>query len=96
MDRLYTVKLSFATKSVWVGGTSRIFKPGETLWWDKDALAGLFKVDGFKWHPDDVIQFAQSIEPFESSRFQSADNQSSWRESRRRRKQVEITRWVRR
>ena len=84
MNRLYTVKSSFAAKSVWIGGTCRIFKPGETLWWDKDAFADLFQVDGLKWHPDDVIQFAQSIDPFESSPFQPAENPSNWRESRRR------------
>jgi hypothetical protein len=83
MNRLYTVKCSFVAKSAWVGGTSRIFNPGETLWWDKDGHADLFKVDGFKWHPDDVIQFSQSIEPFESSPFQPAKNQPNWRQSKR-------------
>lgn len=67
MDRLYAVKHPFAATTVWVAATSRIFRPGETLWWDREGPSDLFKVDGFKWHPQDSVQFAKSIEPFESS-----------------------------
>jgi hypothetical protein len=67
MDRLYAVKRPFAATTAWVSSTSRIFRPGETLWWDAEGFSDLFKVDGFKWHPEDAFQFAQSIEPFESS-----------------------------
>ncbi len=78
MDRLYAVKRPFAATTVWVSATSRIFKPGETLWWDREGLSDLFKVDGFKWHPEDVVQFTKSIEPFESSpnRSQPSENPS--------------------
>jgi hypothetical protein len=69
MNRLYAVKHPFAATTTWIGDTSRIFLPGDTLWWDAEGTAALFKVDGFKWHPRDMIQFAKSIEPFESSRF---------------------------
>jgi hypothetical protein len=64
MDRLYVVKRPFTAKTAWVCSTPRIFGLGETLWWDEQ---GDFKVDGFRWHPDDSVQFSQSIEPFESS-----------------------------
>jgi hypothetical protein len=77
MDRLYAVKRPFAATTTWVGATSRIFRPGEMLWWDEEGFTDLFKVDGFKWHPEDVIQFAKSIERFESSRFQPSENCSS-------------------
>ena len=77
MDRLYAVTRPFAATTTWVGATSRIFRPGETLWWDAEGLTALFKVDGFKWHPDDVIQFAKSVELFESSPSQPAESRSS-------------------
>jgi hypothetical protein len=59
MDRLYAVKRPFAATTTWVGATSRIFRPGETLWWDEEGPTDLFKVDGFKWHPEDVISIRQ-------------------------------------
>ena len=67
MDRLYAVKRPFAATTIWVSSTSRIFRPGETLWWDPESFSDLFKVDGFKWHPKDPLEFTENIEPFESS-----------------------------
>ena len=75
MDRLYAVKRAFAATTAWVSSTSRTFRPGEILWWDPEGFSDLFKVDGFKWHPEDMFQFTESIEPFESSPFpQSSQN----------------------
>jgi len=74
MDRLYAVKRPFVATTAWISSTSRIFRPGETLWWDKEGLSDLFKVDGFNWHPEDAVQFTHSIEPFESAPSEPSQN----------------------
>jgi len=78
VDRLYVVKRLFTATTVWVSATPRIFRPGETLWWDPEGFSDLFKVDGFKWYPEDAVQFSKNIEPFEScpSSLQSSENPS--------------------
>jgi hypothetical protein len=70
MDRLYMVKRPFAATTSWVGATSRILEPGDTLCGTKKVLWTSLRFDGFKWRPEDVNQFTKSIEPFESSRLQ--------------------------
>ena len=66
MERRYRVKHPFMAGTVGNGAKSRIFRPGESVWWDEQDSTGLviFKVDGFKWQADDPANFTQSIELF--------------------------------
>ncbi|MCI0627010.1 MAG: hypothetical protein L0387_36075 [Acidobacteria bacterium] len=68
MERRYRVKHSFTAATVGNGAKAKVFRPGESVWWDEEGSSGpvIFKVAGFKWQADDPVQFTQSIEPFTS------------------------------
>ena len=68
MERRYRVKHPFIAGTVGNGSKAKIFRPGESVWWDEEGSSSpvIFKVDGFKWQADDAAQFAHSIEPFAS------------------------------
>jgi len=64
MERRYRVTHPFIAGTVGNGAKAKIFRPGESVWWDEEgsSVPVVFKVDGFKWQADDPVQFAQSIE----------------------------------
>jgi hypothetical protein len=66
MERRYRVKHAFTAATVGNGAKSKVFRPGETLLWDeeKSSTSIVFTAAGFKWRPDDPLQFTQSIERF--------------------------------
>ena len=64
MEHRYRVKHPFIAGTVGNGAKAKIFRPGELVWWDEADLSGIFTVNGFKWQPEDAVQFTQSIEPF--------------------------------
>ena len=68
MEQRYRVKHAFTAATVGNGAKAKIFRPGESVWWDEEASSGpvVFKVAGSKWQPDDAFQFAKSIQPFTS------------------------------
>jgi hypothetical protein len=67
MERRYRVMHSFTATTVGNGAKAKVFRPGESVWWDEEESSGpvVFKVNGFKWQADDRVEFARSIEPFQ-------------------------------
>ena len=64
MERRYRVNHAFTATTVGNGAKEKIFRPGESVWWDKEASLSpvVFRVAGFKWQADDPVEFTKSIE----------------------------------
>ena len=67
MERRYRVKHPFTAATVGNGAKAKVFRPGESVWWDEEGSSGpvVFKVNGFKWQADDRVEFTRSIERFQ-------------------------------
>jgi len=74
MEHQYRVQHSFAATTAGNGAKVKVFRPGETLSWDKEKHSNpiVFTGAGFKWRPDDPVEFTQSIERFHTNKLGTA------------------------
>ncbi len=74
MEQRYRVKHTFTATTVGNGAKAKIFRPGETLSWDEEQHSNpiVFTGTGFKWRPDDAVEFTQSIERFQARKLGTA------------------------
>ena len=74
MEHQYRVQHSFAATTAGNGAKVKVFRPGETLSWDEEKHSNpiVFTGTGFKWRPDDAVEFTQSIERFQARKLGTA------------------------
>ena len=70
MEQRYRVKHAFTATTAGNGAKAKIFRPGETLSWDEEQHSNpiVFTGAGFKWRPDDAVEFTRSIERFHANK----------------------------